>query len=182
MSSQGDDLSEKVATIKSTITTYPDFPKKGILFYDIMPILQNPDVFQSTLDVLSAKLNSFGPIDVIVALESRGFLFGPTLALQHKLPFITIRKKGKLPGPTQKLSYKLEYGEDTIEIQEGSIKNGSKAVIIDDLLATGGTLEASIKLIKNCGGEVVCSMVIIELADLHGKDKVDSPFYSILRV
>ncbi|XP_053202402.1 uncharacterized protein LOC128387239 [Panonychus citri] len=182
MSCDDDRVGEKIEKIKSTLATFADFPKKGILFYDIMPILIDPIVFQSTLDVLSIKLSTLGDVDAILALESRGFLFGPTLALQHKLPFLPIRKKGKLPGPTKSISYSLEYGQDVIEIQDGTIKSGSKVVIVDDLLATGGTLGAAVKLIKDCGGQVVSCMVIIELKDLNGSINVQSPIYSLLKL
>lgn len=172
---------QKIERIKKTIANYPDFPKEGILFYDIFPIFADPAIVNDVLDLFTAQSKGQWSIDCVIGLESRGFLLGPPLALRLGVPFVPIRKANKLPGKTKKLTYSLEYGHDTLEVQEHAIKPNTNCIIVDDLLATGGTLEASIRLLESCGAKVVCSMVIIELKDLEGRAKVSSPLYSILQ-
>ena len=171
-------LSELRATVKS----YPDFPKKGIIFRDFFPILQNPQLFDGMICLFQKWLSDNSKnVDCIVGLDSRGFLLGPSLSLKLDVPFVPVRKAGKLPGNCKKQTYGLEYGSDAVEIQIDSIKEGQKVIIIDDLLATGGTMEAAVKLVKSVGGIVEHCLVVIELEDLKGKMKVPAPVYSLFQ-
>ena len=153
--------------LKEKIDEYPDFPKKGILFRDFSPILRDPSAISYVVDEFSKYFHT-KDFDVFAGIESRGFLFACAMALHYKKGMILIRKKGKLPGKTEKISYKIEYGSDTIEIQKNSLKKGQRVVICDDLLATGGTAKASAKLIEKMGGKVAGFAFIIELVDLGG--------------
>lgn len=153
------------------IRSIPDFPEEGIIFRDITAILQDPDGLQLAMDELLNRLAGI-EYDIVVGPESRGFIFGVPIAyLQHKA-FVPIRKEGKLPCETIQMEYDLEYGKAVLEIHKDAIKKGQKVVIIDDLIATGGTTEAMIKLIEKLGGIVVKICVVIELAGLNGRDKL----------
>lgn len=165
--------------LKSHIRTVPDFPKPGILFYDISTLLENPAAWRETVDRLTAATRPSAP-DVLVGIESRGFLVAAPLALQLGLGFVMVRKRGKLPGETVSFTYDLEYGADTIEIQVGAIKPGQTIVVLDDLLATGGTMAATIELCRKVGGHVAGAACIIELAFLEGRKKIDVPFTSLV--
>ncbi len=160
--------------IKDHIRTIPDFPKPGILFYDVSTLLAHADAWQVTTGRLARKISGHQP-DILAGIESRGFLVAAPLALKLGLGFIMIRKKGKLPGKTVPHEYKLEYGTDIVEIQEDAIEPGQRVVILDDLLATGGTLSASVQLLRNVGAEVVGGACIIELSFLKGPDKIHIP-------
>ncbi len=157
--------------IKSTIRTVPDWPEKGVMFRDITPLFQNPLALRATLDAFIQRYLD-KDVDVIAGIDARGFLLGVTIAYQLNLPFIPIRKKGKLPFKTVSEDYELEYGSATIEINEDAIKSGDKVVIIDDLIATGGTMIAGINLIKKLGGEVTEAAAIIDLPELKGSKKI----------
>ncbi|CAG2162486.1 unnamed protein product [Oppiella nova] len=138
----------RLERIKETVKSYPDFPKKGILFRDLFPVLREPKVFTELIDLMAERIAAIEPkAEAIIGLESRGFLLGTPLALRLKLPFIPVRKPGKLAGHVRKVSYSLEYGTDSLEIQTQSVTNGLKCVIVDDLIATGGSLKASIDLV-----------------------------------
>ena len=153
--------------LKDKISEYPNFPKKGILFRDFSPILKDP----SALSFIADEFTKFfhpKDIDLFAGIESRGFLLASILAVRYNKGMIMIRKAGKLPGKTIKLSYKIEYGKDTIEIQKDVIKKGQKILICDDLLATGGTAKASAKLIEKVGGKITGFAFIIELTELEG--------------
>lgn len=144
--------------IKDFIAEYPDFPKEGINFKDISPILANPDALRY---VCMEMAESCRGADKIVALDSRGFIFAPMIAETLNIPWVMARKPGKLPGETESISYDLEYGSNTIEIQKGAIAQGDKVAIVDDLLATGGTAMAAVRLVESLGGEIHnCSFVI----------------------
>jgi adenine phosphoribosyltransferase len=153
--------------LKDRIGEFPDFPKKGILFRDFSPILRDPSAISYVVDEFSKYFHP-KDFDIFAGIESRGFLFACALALHYKKGMIMIRKKGKLPGKTEKLSYKIEYGVDTIEIQKDAVKKGQRFVICDDLLATGGTSKASAKLIEKMGGKISGFAFIIELTELGG--------------
>jgi len=153
--------------LKERIDEFPDFPKKGILFRDFSPILRDPSAISYVVDEFSKYFHT-NDFDIFAGIESRGFLFACALALHYKKGMIMIRKKGKLPGKTEKISYKIEYGRDTIEIQKHAIKKGQRFVICDDLLATGGTAKASAKLIEKMGGKIFGFAFIIELTELGG--------------
>ncbi len=160
--------------IKDHIRSIPDFPKPGILFYDISTLCAHPDAWQVTMGRL-AKIVSRHQPDVLAGIESRGFLVAAPLALKLGLGFIMARKQGKLPGETVAHEYDLEYGTDTIEIQADAIAPGQRVVILDDLLATGGTLNAAVELFKKVGADVVGSACIVELSFLNGRSNLDIP-------
>jgi len=149
-----------------------NFPKDGIDFIDITTVLQDPGALKQCVDELKALTEAVGDFDVIVGPESRGFIFGAPLAYTLGKGFIPIRKKGKLPYKTIKVDYQLEYGTDTMEMHEDAINPGQKVVIVDDLLATGGTTESNIRLVEKLGGKVVGIVYFIELAFLNGRDRI----------
>ena len=158
-------------TLKDYITDVPDFPKKGIIFRDITSAIQNADGFKLAIDELLKMLDGL-EFDIIAGAEARGFVLGAPLAYELHKPFVLIRKKGKLPRETVSQEYELEYGNATIEIHRDSIKKGQKVVIVDDIIATGGTLAASVKLAEQLGGEVVKIICLMELSELNGRDKL----------
>lgn len=157
--------------LKQHIGTIPDWPKKGILFYDIMPLIADPVAFDAAVEALCAGLNG-ADIDCVAAVEARGFIIGTAVARKLKTGFVPIRKKGKLPGQTESITYDLEYGTDTLEVQRNAIKSGMKVLMVDDLLATGGTMAASCKLVEKINGQVVGIVFLVELADLGGREKI----------
>jgi adenine phosphoribosyltransferase len=165
--------------LKSHIRSVPDFPKPGILFYDISTLLAHAQAWQETVERLSADLTPHRP-DILVGIESRGFLVAAPLALRLGCGFVMVRKRGKLPGPTITYTYELEYGTDTIEIQADAIEKGRRVAVLDDLLATGGTLSAAVNLCRKVGGNVVAAACIIELAFLGGRKKLDVPVSSVV--
>jgi adenine phosphoribosyltransferase len=165
--------------LKNHIRSVPDFPKPGILFYDISTLLAHPLAWRETIGQLTATLSPKKP-DLLVGIESRGFLVAAPLALALGCGFVMVRKRGKLPGATVPFTYDLEYGSDTIEIQKDAVEKGQRVVIVDDLLATGGTLGAAISLCRNVGAEVVGAACIIELSFLGGRAKLDVPFDSVV--
>lgn len=165
--------------LKDHIRTVADFPKPGILFYDISTLLAHPKAWRHCVDQLAEVIRSWEP-DLLVGIESRGFLTAAPLALELGVGFTMVRKKGKLPGQTVSHVYELEYGTDTVEIQADAIQPGQKVVILDDLLATGGTLGASIELIKKVGGDVRGAACIIELNGLGGRDELTVPFETLI--
>lgn len=160
--------------LKAHIRQVPDFPKPGILFYDISTLLAHPQAWQETVRQLVAAVEPKQP-DILAGIESRGFLVAAPLALRLGLGFVMVRKQGKLPGATVPYTYDLEYGTDTIEIQEEAIKPGQRVVVLDDLLATGGTMSASVELLRRMGADVRGCACIIELAFLRGREKMDIP-------
>ncbi len=157
--------------IEDYVLSIPDFPEPGVVFRDVTSILQDADGLQLAIDSLQEKVEGT-EFDVIVGAESRGFIFGAPVAYNLHKPFVPIRKKGKLPRETVSVSYELEYGTAEIEIHKDAIWPGEKVVIIDDLSATGGTVEAMIKLIEKLGGVVVKNVFLMELAGLNGRDKL----------
>jgi adenine phosphoribosyltransferase len=165
--------------IKDHIRQIPDFPKPGILFYDISTLLAHARAWQATVRVLADAVRPHQP-DLLVGIESRGFLVAAPLALELGVGFAMVRKKGKLPGATIPYSYDLEYGTDTVEIQADAIVPGQRVVVLDDLLATGGTLSAAIALLQNVGADVRAAACIIELAFLKGRAKLGVPFISVV--
>lgn len=157
--------------LKDYIRTIPDFPEKGIMFRDVTSVLQDADGMHLAIDTMQ-KLVSDLDIDVIAGAESRGFIFGAPLAYNLQKPFALIRKKGKLPCETVSVEYGLEYGTAELEIHKDAIKAGQKVLIVDDLIATGGTTEAMIKLVESLGGIVVGVVVLMELRGLKGREKI----------
>ena len=165
--------------LKDYIRGIPDFPVEGILFYDISPLLADADAWQVTTGRLARAVSAHQP-DILAGIESRGFLVAAPLALKLGLGFTMVRKQGKLPGPTISLEYELEYGTDVIEIQEDAVKPGQKVVLLDDLLATGGTMAAAVALFRKVGAEVVGGACVMELNFLNGRDNLDIPFTSLI--
>jgi adenine phosphoribosyltransferase len=157
--------------LKKIIRDVPDFPKKGIIFKDITTLIKDPSAFKNSIKLLLKECKKYS-VDKIVGIESRGFIFGTPIALELKAGFVPIRKPGKLPAETISETYELEYGTDSIQIHKDAIKPGDKVIIIDDLLATGGTAQAACKLIEKCGGNPVLVAFIIELTFLNGRDKL----------
>jgi adenine phosphoribosyltransferase len=165
--------------LKQHIRPIPDFPKEGVLFYDISTLLAHPHAWHATVQRLAEALRPHEP-DLLVGIESRGFLVAAPLAYELGRGFAMVRKRGKLPGRTVRFTYDLEYGTDTIEIQEDAITRGQRVVVLDDLVATGGTMQAAIGLVRQRGGDVVAAGCIIELNFLRGRDRIDVPFTSIV--
>ena len=157
--------------LKDYIRDIPDFPQPGILFRDITPLLASPDAFGYTVKLLEDKCRPMD-FDVVVAVESRGFIFGAPLAMELRKPLVPVRKAGKLPADTLSVEYDLEYGSNVLEIHSDGISPGQRALIIDDLLAVGGTLSAAAELVEACGGVVTQLAVVIELAFLQGRDRL----------
>lgn len=157
--------------IEEYVRSIPDFPEPGIIFRDITTVLQDADGFKLAIDSMQDLLKDVD-VDVIVGAESRGFVFGAPLAYNLGKPFVLVRKKGKLPCETVSKSYDLEYGSATIEMHKDSIKPGQKVVLVDDLIATGGTIEAAAELIEELGGEVVKIVFLMELAGLKGRERL----------
>jgi len=158
--------------LKAQIRHVPDFPKPGILFYDITTLLRRPQGFRAALDRLAAPFEGQG-IDLVVGVESRGFIFGGALADRLGAGFVPVRKPGKLPAETVRETYALEYGTDALEIHRDAIAPGQRVLIVDDLLATGGTARAVVDLVKRLGGTVHAVAFLIELADLQGRARLD---------
>lgn len=157
--------------LEDYVLSIPDFPEKGIIFRDVTSVLQDADGLHLAVDTMQEKIKDL-EYDVVVGPESRGFIFGTPIAYNNKKPFVPIRKAGKLPRETVSISYDLEYGKATIEMHKDSIKPGQRVLIVDDLIATGGTTEAMIKLIESLGGIVAGIVVLIELAGLNGREKL----------
>jgi len=167
--------------LKKIIREVPDFPKKGILFYDITTLLYDPQAFRWVIDILAERYQPLKP-HKIVAIDARGFIFGGALADRMGVGLAPVRKKGKLPWQTVKASYELEYGVDEVHMHKDAVAKAEKVVIVDDLLATGGTAHAAIELVEQCGGEVLECAFIIELNFLHGREKLKPiSAFSILR-
>ncbi len=166
--------------LKALVRTVPDFPKPGILFYDITTLLKDPKGFATLIDAL-AQYYLDKEIDLVLGIEARGFIFGPALAYRLNAGFVPVRKPKKLPGPTARVTYDLEYGSDTLEIHVDAIEPGQRVVLVDDLLATGGTMEATIKLVQQLGGEIAGLGFAIELDFLKGRDRFkDYDVFSLL--
>lgn len=157
--------------IEEYVRSIPDFPEPGIIFRDVTSILQDADGLKLAIDLMQEKLADLD-FDVVAGTESRGFIFGVPIAYNLNKPFVPVRKKGKLPCETISREYDLEYGTATIEMHRDSIKPGQKVVLIDDLIATGGTIEAAAKMIEELGGEVVKMVFLMELAGLNGREKL----------
>lgn len=159
-------------TVRDYIRTIPDFPKKGIMFRDVSTLFSDPRGFRIAIDQLLHPYAGM-QIDKVVGLEARGFILGGAVAHQLSVGFVPIRKKGKLPGKTIEQPYTLEYGEAVMEVHDDAIQPGEKILVVDDLLATGGTAEAGIKLIERLGGEVVSAAFVIDLPDLGGRERLE---------
>src|ERR1700739_2631117 len=166
--------------LKTLVRTVPDFPKPGILFYDITTLLKDKQGFATLIDALAEHYIG-KHIDLVLGIEARGFIFGPALAYRLNAGFVPVRKPRKLPARTVRVTYDLEYGTDTLEIHEDAIESGQRVVLVDDLLATGGTMEATVKLVRQLGGEIAGLAFAVELDFLKGRDRFkDYDVFSLL--
>jgi len=165
---------------KQHIRAIPDFPKPGILFYDISTLLAHPQAWRAMVEELAAAIRPYRP-ELLIGIESRGFLVAAPLAYALGSGFAMVRKKGKLPGRTVRYSYDLEYGTDTIEMQEDAISPGQRVIVLDDLIATGGTMQAAIELVQQQGGTVAAAACIIELTFLNGRGRLNVPLTAMIR-
>lgn len=171
----------KKSQLKDHIRDIPDFPKEGIIFKDITTLLKDKDAFKKSVDLMAKKFRN-KEIDLVVGIEARGFIFGAAVAYKLGKGFITVRKKGKLPYKTKSITYELEYGSDVMEIHEDALPKGSRVLIVDDLLATGGTIKAVSDLVKSQDAIIAGIAFLVELKFLKGKDKLKGlPIYSIIK-
>ena len=167
--------------LKKKIREVPDYPKPGILFYDLTTLLKDPGALRRVVDIFSDKYQDQS-IDQIIGIESRGFIFGPVLAYNLNVGFVPVRKKGKLPAETIQASYDLEYGQDSLEIHKDAVKRGQRVLIVDDLIATGGTAMATVEMVHKLGGEIIGLAFVVELEFLKGRQRLgDFDLFSILR-
>eukprot|EP00727_Mastigamoeba_balamuthi_P007158 m51a1_g3062 adenine phosphoribosyltransferase, putative (177) ;mRNA; f:1004366-1004999 len=167
---------------RSVIRHFQDFPKAGICFVDVTPIMTTPEALTEVVDALAERYSKMH-LDAVAGLESRGFYFGVPLAMRLGLPFVPLRKPGKLPGPIVSVDYGKEYGTDQIQVQKDSFRSGARVLVVDDLLATGGTLTAALRLVDMCGARAVEACCVIELQELGGRKKVEetgTPFHSLI--
>ncbi|KAK4147810.1 phosphoribosyltransferase-like protein [Dichotomopilus funicola] len=170
------ELARTKITLLGALKHFPDFPIPGINFIDILPLFQDPIIHNALLRALELQVQEFGEQakpDVIVGLDARGFLFGPSLALRLNSSFVPVRKKGKMPGPCVTAAYEKEYGTDFFQIQEGAVKPGQKVLVVDDIIATGGSAAAAGSLVKQLGGNLVGYLFILEIPVLNGRSKLD---------
>ncbi len=168
--------------LKKVVREVPDFPKEGILFYDITTLLKDGKAFAKAVGALSERYEG-RRIDAVMAIEARGYIFGPAMACRLGVGFIPVRKPGKLPARTIQETYELEYGTDTIEIHVDAVSEKQNVLMVDDLLATGGTMEAALKLVRQIGGEPVACAFVIEISFLKGRERLgDIPIHSLLTV
>ncbi|MCB1560058.1 MAG: adenine phosphoribosyltransferase [Xanthomonadales bacterium] len=167
--------------LRQYIRDVPDFPESGILFRDIMPLLANHQAMDQAIQAMAMGVPP-GGIDHVVAIESRGFLFGVGIAQRLERGLVLLRKPGKLPGNVRRHQYALEYGSDSLEVQADALRRGGRVLLVDDVLATGGTLAAAARLVRECGAEPVASTVLIELEALNGRERLDGiSLHSVLR-
>ncbi|KAK5134013.1 adenine phosphoribosyltransferase [Meristemomyces frigidus] len=186
--SSASELASLKASLRNGLRQFPDFPSKGVLFEDIMPLFSSHALHSSLIramelqvaDVFNTAVGEDSGIDVVVGLESRGFLFGPTLALRLGAGFVPVRKPGKLPGDVAEETFKKEYGEDVFQMQSDAIKKGQKVVIVDDIIATGGSAAAAGSLVRKLGGDLIGYIFIMELDFLKGREKLDAPVHTLL--
>ncbi|XP_066587063.1 adenine phosphoribosyltransferase [Prorops nasuta] len=171
---------QKLEIVKNAIKSYPNFPKPGIIFRDIFSIFCNINAMKALKDLLISYTSNL-EIDAIVGLDSRGFLLGPLISMEIEKPFFPIRKKGKLPGKVLQESYSLEYGESVFEIQTDQLSQGMRVLIVDDLLATGGSMKAATQLLTKLGTKIIECLVVIELTGLKGRQRIGVPIQSLIQ-
>ncbi len=172
---------ERIERLRKAIRDIPDFPKEGIIFKDITPVLQDADLFQSAIDIFADRYMG-KDISKVIGIEARGFLFASALAYRIKCGVVPVRKPGKLPYKTERASYELEYGEDSVEIHRDAVSEGENVIVIDDLLATGGTMSATLDLVERLGGRIVEVAFLIELEFLNGRERLEGKdIFSVLK-
>ncbi|KAF2822704.1 adenine phosphoribosyltransferase [Ophiobolus disseminans] len=178
------ELARLKINLKASLRQFPDFPEPGILFEDILPIFADAALHEGLLRALelavTKEFGAAGKPDVVVGLDARGFLFGPSLALRLGAAFVPVRKRGKLPGPCETAEYMKEYGSDFFQMQGDAVKKGQKVLVVDDIIATGGSAAAAGSLVKKLGGTIMGYVFILELDFLKGRDKLDAPVYTLL--
>ncbi|KAL5118599.1 adenine phosphoribosyltransferase [Pleosporales sp. CAS-2024a] len=178
------ELASLTISLHRALRQVPDFPEPGILFEDILPIFADPQLHAGLIRALHIAVEehfgAHGTPDVVVGLDARGFLFGPSLALRLGASFVPVRKRGKLPGPCETAEYQKEYGSDFFQMQADAVRSGQKVLIVDDIIATGGSASAAGSLVKKLGGTVMGYVFILELDFLKGRDKLDAPVYTLL--
>ena len=162
---------ERLSVLRGCIREVPDFPREGILFKDITPLLANVEAFRSCIQLMAERLDG-EPVDAVLGIESRGFMFGAALADKLGVGFVPIRKPGKLPAATYRAEYELEYGSDAVEIHQDALRPGERVLVVDDLIATGGTAQATKQLVERCGAEVAAFVFLINLVALEGTEKL----------
>lgn len=167
--------------IHDYIVTTPDFPKPGIQFISYGPLLKDPRAFKEMIQLFAQRYRDSG-IDAVLGLDARGFIFGVALANELNLPFVMVRKAGKLPGDVEQISYELEYGKNTLEIDKTSLNPGDNVIVVDDLLATGGTARATCDLVERLGAKVAEVAVMVELLPLGGREKIGLPVFSLITI
>jgi adenine phosphoribosyltransferase len=180
-SSSGTDGPLAVAELGRLVREIPDFPRPGILFRDVTPLLADPRALRSAVELLAAALEREGPVDLVVGAEARGFLLGPALAMRLGAGFVPARRAGRLPAATEGVTYELEYGEAELHVHADAIPAGARVVVHDDLIATGGTAGAVAQLVERRGGEVLAFAFLVELTDLRGRAELAAPTHSLLR-
>ncbi|KAI8370833.1 adenine phosphoribosyltransferase [Choanephora cucurbitarum] len=173
-----------IERIKNLLGTHNNFPKEGIVFKDMFPVFQDPTAVEALISNIVHHINSTyeEKIDAVVGLDARGFLFGPLIALRLGAAFVPVRKQGKLPGECVQATYVKEYGEDVFELQKASLKEGARVIVVDDLIATGGSAAAAGELIKKCNAETVEYVFVMELDFLNGSKNLDAPVYSLIHL
>ena len=174
------DIQGQVDVLRAAIRDVPDFPKKGIVFKDVTTLFKDPALFRRTLDLLTV-VGGERPVDKVVAIESRGFILGGVLAERLGAGFVPVRKKGKLPAGTRRHVYDLEYGTDCVEIHEDALAPGDRALVVDDVIATGGTAQATGRLVEALGAEVSAFVFLVELTFLNGRAKLEGDVRSLIR-
>ena len=173
---------KRISRIDQAMTTHIDFPKPGILFYDIFPVMKDPEIFKDLISLLVEHIEeTHGDVEMIMGLDARGFILGPLVAQRLGIGFSPIRKAGKLPGETLQASFTLEYGSDRFEVQKSCINAGQKVIIMDDLLATGGTMSAACKLMNELKAITLECIVVVELTNLKGRDKITDNVFSLIK-
>ncbi|KAJ2787162.1 adenine phosphoribosyltransferase [Coemansia interrupta] len=170
-----------IEQVKALVREFPDFPSEGILFRDIFPIFRHPEAVECLVNHFVDYIKALGKaVDVVVGLDARGFLFGPLIAIKLGVPFAPVRKRGKLPGQVVSVTYMKEYGPDVFEMQADAIESGKNVVIVDDLLATGGSCKAAEDLVAQMNGKVILNAFVISLAGLEGDKKLRAPVYALM--
>jgi adenine phosphoribosyltransferase len=169
-----------VERLRGLIRSISDFPRAGIVFYDVTPLFADPAALAGAVELLAAEVESAGPIDLVVGAEARGFILGPALAVRLGAGFVPARRAGKLPASTERATYELEYGVAELHVHVDAIPPGARVLVHDDLIATGGTAAALGQIVGSLGGEVVANAFLVELTALGGRDRLDAPTYSLI--
>ncbi len=173
-------MSNSIAELSGLIREIPDFPRPGIIFRDATPLFADREALRSAVELLAAKVEPQGPVDLVVGAEARGFILGPALAIRLGAGFVPARRPGKLPAATERVTYGLEYGEAELHVHADAISPGDRVLVHDDLIATGGTAAAVAELVERRGGRVVAFAFLIELTALHGRDRLRAPTHALL--